>query len=350
MPALPPTLESYRDQPSVLSAYNICLRLQKRIQCAIDSGKDMTKEMMYCRVLGSLFHHLPAPAVNGDLVRSVTTISSDDEKLLELGKFFYEHFIKPFMSSREHTPTPSSHSSRRSFDDPVDGTNEVPKSHESAKKHALVRDGFRCIVTKLYDGPATVDNDELEKAVMAGGMPPVETQCTHIFPQSVNANITSDSNKAKYTSSVWAVLDRFGYPGLLEDLNGANIHRLENVMTMDPTVHRQFETLKIWFVAMEEPNTYRLEAANKLWLFGRPEYVTFSTPDPEKYPLPNPTYLALHATCAKVAHLSGAREYIEEVSRRMEDTCVLAEDGGSSDILHEAILSSMWRVQSKAFV
>lgn len=92
------------------------------------------------------------------------------------------------------------------------------------------------------------------------------------------------------------------------------------------TVCDDFNTLKIWFVATEEPNTYRLEAVDNYWLIGLPEYVTFSTPDPKMYPLPNPTYLTIHATCAKVAHLSGAREYIEEMLRCMEDTCVLADD------------------------
>ncbi|KAI6033345.1 hypothetical protein EDC04DRAFT_2571761, partial [Pisolithus marmoratus] len=44
--------------------------------------------------------------------------------------------------------------------------------------------------------------------------------------------------------------------------------------------------------------------------------VTFSTPDLEQYPLPNPTYLAIHAICAGVAHLSGEGEYIEEMLRK----------------------------------
>ncbi|KAI6030005.1 hypothetical protein EDC04DRAFT_2572635 [Pisolithus marmoratus] len=312
MPALPPTLERYRDRPFVLDAYNICLRLQESIQRKIDSGKDMKKDMMYCRILGYLFHHFPAPEVNDNFVLEIKSSAFEEEKLLDLGKHFYEHFIKMFMSNKGRTPTPSLHPSWPSFDRLADiimtELQQPPKNHESAKKHALIRDGFQCVVTEVYDGPAAADNDELEKAVMARGMPLVETQCTHIFPQSVNVNITSDSNKAKYASSVWTVLNRFGYPDLLRDLNGANIHRLENVMTMESTVHCQFDTFKIWFTATEEPNTYRLEVANKLWLFGCPEYVTFSTPDPEKYPLPNPTYLALHATCAKVAHLSGAME------------------------------------------
>ncbi|KAI6108311.1 hypothetical protein F5141DRAFT_993072, partial [Pisolithus sp. B1] len=58
------------------------------------------------------------------------------------------------------------------------------------------------------------------------------------------------------------------------------------------------------------------------------KYVTFSTLDPDKYPFPDPTYLAIHAACAKVARFSGTSAYIENVLRHMEDTHVLAEDGG----------------------
>ena len=68
--------------------------------------------------------------------------------------------------------------------------------------------------------------------------------------------------------------------------------------------------------------------------------MTFSLPDPENLPLPNPAYLHIHAVCATVAHLSGATEYIDQMWRRMEETHVLAEDGGSSELLTEAILSS----------
>ena len=77
-----------------------------------------------------------------------------------------------------------------------------------------------------------------------------------------------------------------------------------------------------------------------MFLFGLPEFVTFSSSDPEKLPLPKPAYLHIHAMCAKVAHLSGASEYIERVLRDLEEICVLAEDGASSHLLNEAILSS----------
>jgi len=33
--------------------------------------------------------------------------------------------------------------------------------------------------------------------------------------------------------------------------------------------------------------------------------VTFTSPNPEVYPLPNPRYLAFHAAVAKVVHMAG---------------------------------------------
>jgi len=49
----------------------------------------------------------------------------------------------------------------------------------------------------------------------------------------------------------------------------------------------------------------------------------------------------LHAACAKVAHLSGAGEHIDELDRDMDDLGVLAFDGGSSAVLVHALLNKV---------
>jgi hypothetical protein len=50
-----------------------------------------------------------------------------------------------------------------------------------------------------------------------------------------------------------------------------------------------------------------------------PNQVAFTTPDPVKLPLPSPDLLALHAACVQVAHLSGAREYIDRFRKDMAE-------------------------------
>jgi hypothetical protein len=64
-----------------------------------------------------------------------------------------------------------------------------------------------------------------------------------------------------------------------------------------------------------------------------PEKITFTSSDPAKLPIPSPELIALHATCAKVAHLSGAGAYIDKLDGDADDLDVLAGDGGSSDVL-----------------
>ena len=86
-----------------------------------------------------------------------------------------------------------------------------------------------------------------------------------------------------------------------------------------------------------EDNKYKLESSDQVFLRDYPQYVTFMTPDPVKYPVPSRTYLGIHAACAKVAHLSGAGERIDKFNRELEDSRTLDPDGGSVDMLEHAI-------------
>jgi hypothetical protein len=46
---------------------------------------------------------------------------------------------------------------------------------------------------------------------------------------------------------VWAIMDRFGYKDIAENLNGKGVHHLENILTLDMVVHHYFDNLKLWF-------------------------------------------------------------------------------------------------------
>ncbi|OCH83562.1 hypothetical protein OBBRIDRAFT_697915, partial [Obba rivulosa] len=67
-----------------------------------------------------------------------------------------------------------------------------------------------------------------------------------------------------------------------------------------------FDTLSLWFEA-GVPNCYDLNSSGypmaALGVFD--DRVTFKSSAPD-LPLPDPELLELHATCCKVAHLSGA--------------------------------------------
>jgi len=119
-------------------------------------------------------------------------------------------------------------------------------------------------------------------------------------------------------------------------------------MTMTNNVHSHFDRLQVWFVAevmvffqhcwrlthveildchYDQPHTYRIEAARPFFIQRYPQVVTFTTSDAGRLPLPSPRYLEIHAACAKIAHLSGAAEYIERVLEYVEEISVLADHG-----------------------
>jgi len=80
-------------------------------------------------------------------------------------------------------------------------------------------------------------------------VPKTLTECAHILPQFTNIDIARGSAKESYARLVWAVLAQFGYASVLDELNGLKVHRLENVMTMDRTLHGFFNNMDIWLVA-----------------------------------------------------------------------------------------------------
>jgi len=84
-------------------------------------------------------------------------------------------------------------------------------------------------------------------------------------------------------------------------------------------------------------NEYKLEAAHSYTIQDYPKIVTFTTPDQDKLPVPSPNYLAIHAACAKVAHLSGAAGCIDQFYRDMDDSKTLVPDGASASMLEHAI-------------
>ena len=63
----------------------------------------------------------------------------------------------------------------------------------------------------------------------------------------------------------------------------------------------------------------------------------FPRPAARHLALPSSRYLEIHAACCKVAHMSGAAEYLDRVMRDMEELPVLAEDGRSAGVLAHAL-------------
>jgi hypothetical protein len=88
------------------------------------------------------------------------------------------------------------------------------------------------------------------------------TNAAHIFSESTNTDLDDEKNilcivgsysdmqsfvfERDYASSISTVMERFGQRGFMDELDGSNIHRLANIMTLDHLHHTSFDNLSLW--------------------------------------------------------------------------------------------------------
>ncbi len=56
---------------------------------------------------------------------------------------------------------------------------------------------------------------------------------------------------------MWSIIESFGNIDVLAELDGANIHRLSNGLTLNVDVHSVFDDLKLWFEEVQVSNIKR---------------------------------------------------------------------------------------------
>ncbi|TFK53841.1 hypothetical protein OE88DRAFT_1656216 [Heliocybe sulcata] len=336
---LPPISEiehKFATLPSAISAYNTCLHYERSVSSR--------QHLIFVRVLGYLLLYAPSDEALAEVARTIHSCGQDAIRLCALGEAFVHWFIRAFRKFRTRTAPSSDSPSRNSFDSrdrPLlkVSIQDPPKDDQTAKAQALLRDGYRCLISGRYD-PLAMERLDVPVDEFFKFGPAASTECAHIVPASTyfhvkTDNLDQDPNKENYAASVLAVLMRFGYN--VDKLNNTNVHSLSNVMTLEKSTHDFFDQLRLWLEPTDTPNCYRVQALDPRYTHPGRQLVTFSTPDPEHLPLPSAELLALHAVCAKVAHLSGAAEYLDELDRDLEMSNVLASDGGSSEVLYHAI-------------
>ncbi|THH28676.1 hypothetical protein EUX98_g5526 [Antrodiella citrinella] len=313
-----------------LTAYDKCFQCER--------ATDLPDHIRFARIIGYLLILAPTARVRIEIAKWVNKCGEIDEDVYAVGEFIQTYLIRAFKKHRGRTPGPSRHPSEPEFEFTkeaiFDLLDAAPASHSTAKKQALIRDGYRCVVCGVWDRHVP------KKKKTTPGFT-VRTQCAHIVPESIfvglNVNSLGSANsKADFSASMLAVLQCFGYD--IEASNGPAIHSLPNVMTLQADVHDAFDCLELWFVATEVPHCYEIGTVPGTEPRELPPTVEFTSTYPDKFALPSPAMLSLHATCAQVAHMSGAAEYLDELDRKIEEVSVLLSDGGSAELLSHAIL------------
>jgi len=302
--------------------------------------------VMLARCLGYLMLELPGSEARGFVANEVVACEANFDKMATLSQLYIDHLIRLFRKNKGHTPTPTEHPSRPSFDYHStyfsEAVNPAPKDHQTAKRSALRRDKYRCVVTGFVDKASILGMNDTAKQVynLNSNNPPMKiiTNFCHIFPPSTNWGFDQNDpleRKRKYSGNVWAIVNSFRTIDILAELDGSKIHGLQNGLTMSAELHDSFDNLRLWFEHIEN-NTYRLHVLDNdlaiMALFPPNPIITFTSTNPG-LPLPNPEYLKLHAAVCRVAHMCGAADYLDREDRDFDRMAVLARDGSSVNVL-----------------
>jgi hypothetical protein len=107
-------------------------------------------------------------------------------------------------------------------------------------------------------------------------------------------------------------------------------------MTLDHDLHTHFDRLELWLEADDvrraelcaclnntilwqtTPNMYRVCSANDLITRNLPRIVTFKCHH-GNFELPDPRFLRMHAACCRVAFMSGAAGYINNIMDDLDE-------------------------------
>ncbi|KZT10242.1 uncharacterized protein LAESUDRAFT_721578 [Laetiporus sulphureus 93-53] len=278
---------------------------------------------------------LYAPSLRGKLNIAWAVHDVGPEQLTDLAYYYWTNIIVRVRSAGGRTPAPSSHPSRKDFEPTVKP--EPAKGLSVLKAEALVRDGYKCVITEK------VDWKHVAEVKIRTGLGKAEA--AHIMPFSLNdfeeTNVPTLANK----TAIWTALQAFS-GRILDGLKGNGINSLENVLTLEACMHQMFGELVLALEPVEaKPNVYRIltwgNATDSREFL--PEVVTLSDHSNSGKALPNRAYLSLHAAICKVLHASGRAEELDRILEDLNEgeTPVLSHDGSTADLLEIALLRAV---------
>ncbi|KAI1113724.1 hypothetical protein F5Y14DRAFT_417060 [Nemania sp. NC0429] len=256
--------------------------------------------------------------------------------------------IKASTTKRTPQPSPAYHSGVERVQGGVHGT---PDRLSQLRGACLVRDRHRCVVTRYFDhkeadrriiqnGDDARDDDGallLEDTLID------ELEVAHILPHSLmNADAGHLSKQAALR-----ILNMFD-SGVVHLIDGTNIDRLSNAITLTSFIHAAFGDFKVFFepIPDQQPHSYQIKTFyhRRLMRMRNLDFPITRTFYPADDP-PSPRLLAVHRAIAHILRLSGAGEYIDKLLRDMDEQGIQADGSTELDRLVRLGLGG-WRDKS----
>ncbi|KAK7693705.1 hypothetical protein QCA50_003277 [Cerrena zonata] len=339
-------------------AYNICLDLERRV-ATVELPSDFPPRFnaLICpRVLGRTLSELACAEDRlMDFAQRIIEISYSDQKLLAFAVRFVQRLSHVFIShNEERTPAPSDDSTRPNFEDIIQfcswARGQSSLSHGTAKQAALIRDGGHCaILPYMYERSWLLSRpDECRKILATQPNQGTSTRCAHILPEALMRILLPDTGRAPQERHTIGSLLGF-FEDELDAPTDHSIHSLTNAITLEHDMRVQMNNMSLWLEATSgegvPDNTYIIcfsDPLTQVRIDKDQRIVSFTTPDEIALPVPSPQNLAVHAACCRIARMSGAAEYVENLIRNTEsqNTLFLAPDGSSAELLANKLFSA----------
>ncbi|EFW21907.1 hypothetical protein D8B26_002018 [Coccidioides posadasii str. Silveira] len=259
-------------------------------------------------------------------------------------EFLFGNFFLPLRAAGNKTPQPTPAALSAKFEDVV-GT---PARLSILRRDCLIRDHHRCVVSRVFDREEAAErvnrdrsnaqDDDGQRLVYVPGQFSY-LEVAHIIPHLIMSTTRGNQPElSEAKKSALAILDMFA-PGMIHLIEGSNIDRPANAITLSPDIHKLFGDFKFYFEALDPsthpPYTYRIDS-RETNMFLRPEGLPVTrtlllspnrTIDP-----PSAKLLAIHRAISIILHLSAAGVYIDKIIRDMEQ--LWAKSDGSSAVDH----------------
>ncbi|KAK4031606.1 hypothetical protein C8A01DRAFT_21206 [Parachaetomium inaequale] len=305
------------------------------------------------RLIRLTYDHARSPLSQDNFLRAFfgsLELSMDGEEALGeriRAKFFgfvdylFNNFFLPLKAFARKAPQPSPayHSAIQRLQGGVRFAG-TPERISALRSTCLIRDRYRCVVTRRFDrseavtrfesagDDARADDSNLLDEEQPRTFKPLEV--AYILPHSLTRLGRSEELDPSKQAAL-AILNMFDYRvGHL--IEGVDIDRPRNALTLTYNIHGLFSNFHIYFepVLGVEPHTYRIESFLRLTFIGGllPITRTLFLIDSYTIDLPSPRLLAIHRAITRILHLSAASAYIDKILRDIEDA---GEQGARAD-------------------
>lgn len=121
--------------------------------------------------------------------------------------------------------------------------------------------------------------------------------------------------------------------GIRHLIEGPDIDRPRNAITLTHSLHNFFGDFQIFFQPLSDPHTYRIDSFLPRYVFRDPAFPltrTLYLTDSRTIDAPSSRLLAIHSAIGHILHLSATGDYIDALLRDMEEKGI--REDGSTDL------------------